>query len=174
MNAEDKTNFLLEEYRQCYENIRNNVRAADSKEAIFTVAAFGIIALIVSKNFSLGYTIGAMSVSLAFYFYQLVTSERISFYAGAYKKRLIEIESKINEKMSEDNIRVQTKLHDYETEASNGYNKWIRERSMRRMLAVLLVFLWGIVIGLKIGDTALTKSKVWHHHDQTRYHRPFR
>lgn len=174
VNTKDdrKTSFILEEYRQCYEHIRNNIRAADNKEAIFTVAAFGIIALAISKDFSLGYIVGAMFVSIAFYFYQIIACERISFYSGAYIERLKEIEGEINEPMDKANIRLQTKLkEDYEEKARNQHIRWIRERSMRRILAIILVFLWGVIIGIKISESDRTRLKTWHHHKQTKYHR---
>ena len=42
--------FLLEEYRQVYEQFRHCDNIASQKEAMFAVASFGVLALVLGKN----------------------------------------------------------------------------------------------------------------------------
>jgi len=128
MKEEDKAKFLLEEYRQCYEILRNNSRATDNKEAIFAVAAFGIVALVIINDLSLIYTFGAALVSIFFYSYHVITCERIAFFSEVYHLRIGEIEKEIGNQRI---ICLEAKLKKHEEEKSNRHKKWYRERDTR-------------------------------------------
>lgn len=149
--------FLLEEYRQAYEQYRHCDNIASSKEAIFSVAAFGVFAFVISKDLSICLIVGAAIVSFFLYLYHVLASNRMHSFARVAIKRLKKIE-KDNSLLLQNNYDVHIQ-------------KGIRIRHMKYFLVVLLFLLWGAVIGFKIYDTSHTKSKHWPRHNQTRHHR---
>ena len=174
-NEEKKHAFLLEEYKQVYEQFRHCDNISQSKEAIFAVAAFGVMALLINKNLSQGMIIGAAVVSISLYLFHVIASERMHFITEVAIERLKEIETEINGEMGLDNIRFQTKIKDYKHKAKDARHKeWIGVRTMRWILVFLLIFLWGIVIGISIDDISHSRSKHWPRHNQTRHQRPHR
>lgn len=171
-NDDRKADFLLEEYKQVYEQFRHCDSIAQSKEAIFAVAAFGILALVFNKNLSVCPIIGAAVVSTSLFLFHVIACKRMHFFTIAARERLIEIEEEINSNMNSDNIRFQKKIKEYEQKAKEkNYKKWLSIECMRSILAGILVILWIIIVTCKICDTNCFNLKSWRHYKQTSHHR---
>ena len=137
--------FLLEEYRQVYEQFRHCDNISQSKEAIFAVASFGVLALVISKDFSLFTVIGAAAVSLFLYLFHVLASERMSFYTEVAIERLKEIESEINgeiniETIKDNNHENKDNNHEnikkslcFQTEFKKYYEKEILKRLKKKL-----------------------------------------
>lgn len=166
-----KTTFLLEEYKQVYEQFRNWDNIAQSKEAIFAVAAFGVLALVLNKDLSIWTLIGAGIVSVSLYLFHVISGERLDFFRKVAKERLMEIEEEINPNRTKDNVRFQRKFKGYEQKAQKNNKKWLGIRLMRWILVGILVILWTIIITCKICNTNCFVSKGWIHQKHTICHR---
>ena len=152
--------ILMEEYKQVYEFARHHNNIASNKEAIFAVAAFGVLAFALNKDLRLLQAVGAAFVSLALYIYHVLAFNRMSFFGEVNFVRLREIENSIN-KLSDSNKKIlcfQTNYHDYKLEAQKNHCKWIPIRCMQWVLVGILLFLWGIVIGTKISHSFFYKN----------------
>lgn len=153
-NNDEKTNFLLEEYRQVHGQFRHCDNIAQSKEGIFAVAAFGILAISLNENLSIWQLIGAAVISTSLFLFHVIACKRMHFFTMVTIERLKEIENQINSDMNKNNICFQNKFEDYEkTARKKCCKKWLSIECMRSILAGLLVVLWIIIIVCKICNT---------------------
>lgn len=169
----DKT-FLLEEFKQVFEQYRHFDNISQGKEAIFAVAAFGVFAFVLGKDVSIWTMLGAAVVSLLLFLYHVFAFEKIRFYKKITIERLKDIEKLINENKSYESIRYHTEFKEYEKRASREHCKWFRITVLLWTMAGLLFALWVAVITVKICETNHASQKHWPRHEQTRYHRPHR
>jgi len=186
-NNDKKHDFLLEEYKQAYEQFRHCDNISSSKEAIFAVAAFGVLALVINKDLSFWYIGSAAFVSCFLYLYHVLASRRMHWFAMAAIERIKEIEDKKNDDINnenpieknhaniKENICFQTEFEYLENKAKGkNRKKFFSILNMRWILFGLLFLLWVTVIGLKIYETSHASQKHWPRHNQTRHYRPFR
>ncbi len=159
--ADKKHDFLLEEYKQAYEHFRHLDNISNSKEVMFAVAAFGILALVIRRDIAIGYVFGGFIVSISLYIYHVIASAKMHSLARIALRRAKTIES------SEIGPGLQTM---YEKQGKIGQSI----RCMRCGLATLLIILWLIVLGVKYSETHHSTQKHWPRHNQTRHHRPHR
>jgi len=105
-------------------------------------------------------------------------------------ERLKIIESWTKNNLSSKTLSYQTEFETHEADVKNKLekelkwnkpNSWLRYwggfvriSTMIIMLAILLIFLWGLVIGSNIFDTNKSTQKHWPSHNQTSPHRPHR
>lgn len=95
ISTDKKIDILMEEYKQLYEYVRHDDKIASNKEAIFAVAAFGILALVLEKCLTVWPAAGAAVVSLALYLYHVLAFNRMSFFGSVKFYRLQKIEARI-------------------------------------------------------------------------------
>jgi len=119
-----------------------------SKEAVFAVAAFGVLAYVVGKDIPLVFVIGAAVVSISLFLYHVLSFEQIGFYKDTAKERLKEIEMLLNKEMIKGNMRFQKEYLEYEKMARKG--KRIRITILLRIMAGILISLWVVLIVVKI------------------------
>ena len=146
--------ILMEDYKQIYELARHHDNIASNKEAIFAVAAFGILAFSLNKDFEFWHAIGAAVISISLYLYHFHALKRMSFLRDMNFIRLREIEDRINELSGSKKsiLCFQNDYEKYEEEVKSfpGNKKRFRIRRMQRTMAKILIFLWLVVIGIKI------------------------
>lgn len=148
--------FLLEEYKQVYEQYRHCDNMTQGKEAIFAVAAFGVFAFVLGKDVSIWTILGAAVVSISLFLYNVLAFKKIHIYKETAIERLKEIEILLNKEMTNDSICFQTEFEEYEKRAieklrkSKKYTKWFRITTLLWTMAGILITLWVILIVVKI------------------------
>jgi hypothetical protein len=165
----NKPDYLLEEYKQVYDQYRHLDNVAVHKEAVFAVASFGILALVINKDLNLWGLFGASLASLGLFLYHTLACERMYFHKEIAKTRLREIEEEIywNRSTSNQNEipigspRFQACYKEYE---NNEEKKRIicgrsRIRHLRWLLFALLFILWmGVGVATLIEFPYFQKS----------------
>jgi len=180
----ENNKFLLEEYKQVYEQFRHCDNIAGGKEAIYAIAAFGVFTFVIIKDLSVCTTIGAAVVSFFLYLYHVLACEKMHCISETTIARLKDIEIIINpeinktneinniEKNHMDKICFQTKIGYYENKKKKKEHKnWFKIRYMRRVLLVLLFALWIFFIIFKTNEIDHSSQKNWSYHKQTKHHR---
>jgi len=106
----EKLDCLLEEYKQIWELYRHFDTIASNKEAIFAVAAFGVLALVVSNKFLFKYSclfvIGAAGVSISLYLFHVLSFNRMNYFKNVSLEGIRTSEEKINNLISDKVERV--------------------------------------------------------------------
>lgn len=154
--TKDKSDFLLEEYQQVYEQYRHCDKMSQGKGAVFAVAAFGVFAYVLGKDVTIWTILGAAVVSISLFLYHVLAFKKIHIYKETAIERLREIEGSVNENKSLDCIRFQTEFKKYEERAigelskSKKHNKWFRITTLLWTMAGILITLWVVLIIVKI------------------------
>lgn len=122
----EEIEILLEEYKQVYECYRHNDNMASNKEAIFAVAAFGVLAFALTKNFELWQAVGAAVVSIALYLYHVLAFNRMHLFMEMNLSRIRGIEERINMLCGSDKdiLCFQMKYHKYKKKAKKEVGNW--------------------------------------------------
>jgi len=147
----EKLDCLLEEYKQIWELYRHQDTIASNKEAIFAVAAFGILALVVSKEFLSEYVVGAAVVSIALYLFHLLSFDRMNYFKEMSLEGIRKSEKKINDmisgkKQNEKCLDFQTDCAVYKMYVKVKWRERFGVRKMQWCMLLLLIIVWGIIL----------------------------
>ena len=147
--VKDKLNGLLEEYRQVWEHYRQQDNMASNKEAIFAVAAFGVLAVTVSNDLTFFERLGAGFASLTLYIVHMCAWRHMHFHMDVAAYGIEKSERKINAILGHGSFE---KLLDFQTN-KEAYRDKMKEGERGiwgKPYFSIRAFQWYLMIGLGI------------------------